>query len=147
MSLDVYLDIDAPIKIKGTGIYVRKNGQTVELTVEEAEELYPGEIIIDQEFETTTIFQNNITHNLVPMATKAGLYKILWHPEQTDINIAEDLIIPLLKGLVKLLNDPIGYRKLNPENGWGTYEQLVQFVKDYLKACIDYPEAKVTASV
>lgn len=146
MSLDVYLDIENPVPVSGTGIYVRRNGQTIELTYEEASELYPDEEISENVYETTTVFQNNITHNLNIMAKKAGIYKELWHPDEEDITIAEELIIPLSRGLVNLLSDPIGYKKLNPENGWGTYEQLVQFVKDYLKACIDYPEAKVEAS-
>jgi hypothetical protein len=38
---------------------------------------------------------------------------------------------------------PDGYRKHNPENGWGTYEILVKFVEDYLDACYAYQDAVI----
>ena len=34
MSLDVYLTERIPIKKKGTGVFIRKNGQTVELKLQ-----------------------------------------------------------------------------------------------------------------
>jgi len=37
-------------------------------------------------------------------------------------------------------------KKHNPKNGWGDYEGLVRFVKEYLKACIDYPDAEIKVS-
>ena len=44
MSLDVYLTEITPIKKKGTGVFIRKNGQTVELTIEEVKEKFNGNI-------------------------------------------------------------------------------------------------------
>lgn len=41
MSLDLYIISKEPVKHKGTGIYIRENGQTKELSLEEANKLYP----------------------------------------------------------------------------------------------------------
>lgn len=42
MSLDLYIISKKPVKHKGTGIYIRENGQTKELSLEEANKLYPN---------------------------------------------------------------------------------------------------------
>lgn len=93
----------------------------------------------------TEVFQWNITHNLGAMAREAGIYKALWRPEEIGINYAGQLILPLTKGLEALKNHPEDFRKFNPENKWGTYEGLVEFVEKYLEACIENPDAEVRA--
>jgi len=170
MSLDVYLISETPInKNIGTGIFIRKNGKTKELSYEEAISKFPNSIILlpNGSFETTEVYSGNITHNLTNMAVKAGLYEALWRPyklskdwnlelekdynkesefEESTVVHAKDLIKSLSKGLKKLLKDPKRFEKYNPENGWGTYSQLCKFVKDYLDKCIDNPSAKVETS-
>ena len=59
---------------------------------------------------------------------------------------AIDLIMPLIAGLGLLEGAPEHYRQFEPENKWGTYETLVSFVRGYLEACIEYPEAEVSVS-
>ena len=95
--------------------------------------------------KTTEVFDSNITHNLNTMAEKAGLYKHLWRPEELGITKASQLIEPLTKGLELLESDPEQFKKYNPPNGWGSYEFLVAFVRRYLEACKDYPNADVSA--
>ena len=34
-------------------------------------------------------------------------------------------------------------KKYNPENGWGTYEQLLEFTKEFQMACIDNQDCKI----
>lgn len=92
------------------------------------------------------IFRRNITHNLNVMADEAGIYQCLWGPEEIDIYSAGDLIEPLTKGLDLLKSDPDRFKKLNPSNGWGTYEGLVSFVEDYLRWCILFPECEIEVS-
>lgn len=92
----------------------------------------------------TTVYDANITHNLGEMASHARLYKPLWEPEKLGIKTAKELIVPLKKGLVRLLADPDGLRKFNPDNGWGTYEDLVAFVECYLQACEDNSDATIS---
>jgi hypothetical protein len=92
------------------------------------------------------VFDNNITHNLGTMAAAAGVYKHLWRPEELGITRAEELIEPLRVGLATLKADPERFRKHNPPNGWGTYEGLVTFVENYLRACEENPDALVSVS-
>ena len=94
----------------------------------------------------TTVFEYNITHNLGKMASEAGIYKHLWRPDELGITKAEELIIPLSEGLSRLEKDPEQFRKYNPENGWGNYDGLVNFVKSYLVACRENPEATIEVS-
>lgn len=91
----------------------------------------------------SNVFSGNITHNLGNMADAAGIYEALWHPERIDIKTASQLIDPLKAGLDLLKSDPEKYKKLNPENGWGNYEGLVDFVERYLAACLEYPDAEI----
>lgn len=176
MSLDVYLISDHPIvKKSGSGIFIRENGRTVEVTEDYWYQSHPGEGAFkirheESEYETNEVYSSNITHNLTPMADAAGIYRALWKPftlklpkevlaslgdlpydqryeieESTEV-FAKDLIEPLREGLHKLKLDPDNYKMLNPDNGWGTYEGLVQFVENYLNACYKYPNSKVKVS-
>ena len=92
------------------------------------------------------IYSHNITHNLNRMADAAGIYYHLWQPETLYIKTAGQLIEPLEQGLARLLAYPFKYRRFNPANGWGKYEDLVNFVQEYLAACKSDPNALVRAS-
>ena len=65
---------------------------------------------------------------------RATLYDLLWHPKE-KLGI-EEPTLEYLQGLMScykvLLKDKDYYRKFNPSNGWGTYEQLVKRTKEYL---------------
>ena len=95
--------------------------------------------------ERENYYSWNITHNLSTMADEAGIYKALWRPEEIGITKAAQLIEPLKAGLAKLESDPERFEKLNPSNGWGNYETLVFFVRGYLAACEETPDAEVYA--
>lgn len=96
----------------------------------------------------TTVFDGNLTHNLKAMAKEAGIYEIVWTPHEIwpyklrELR-AKDLVDPLQRGLDKLLADPEKFQRLSPENGWGTYEGLVSFVRRYVEACRANPDATV----
>lgn len=91
----------------------------------------------------TSVYSANITHNLTAMAAEAGLYEALWRPEILLAMTAAELITHLAKGLARLESDPEHFRKLEPANGWGSYEGLVEFVRRYLAACKEHPDATV----
>ena len=93
-----------------------------------------------------TVFQRNITHNLTGMADEAGIYEALWRPEDKGFKKAKDVIPSLKKGLKRLKESPDYYKIFNPENGWGSYEGLVEFVRAYRDACEANPDADVTVS-
>lgn len=90
------------------------------------------------------VHADNITHNLWEMAREAGIGEYLWYPGDVGIVSAEQLIEPLRKGLELLRADPGRFTKLNPKNGWGTYEDLLTFVQEYLLACEENPHADVS---
>lgn len=145
MSLDVYLLSPVPIIKSGTGVFVRLDGKTVELSPEEVFERFGHHVEIHEQ-ETNQLFHANITHNLGEMAEAAGIYKHLWRPEELGIDLAMFLIPPLTEGYRKLLSEPEKFEELNPPNNWGDYEGLVDFVGRYLLACIAHPEAQIEIS-
>lgn len=148
MSLDVYLRMPGVRKVlAGTGVFVRENGATVELTPEQVREKFPNaEFVVAERDADDVAFHANITHNLGEMAEAAGLYRALWRPEENGLTKARDLRVALRRGLHTLLTEPDRLKKLNPKNGWGDYDGLVRFVREYLDACIEYPDADVEVS-
>lgn len=155
MSLDITIISPEPIKKKSTGVYVRIDGETRELTKEEAIAHFPDvdpNTIVEEEIETNEFWYGNITHNLCQMAEDClsfeeeyqhyNLYDLLWRDTQVPftgvyLNI---YIAHLSYCLYVLKNDPDHFKKFNPENGWGTYEQLVNFVEEFIKALVTMPE-------
>ena len=122
--------------------------------------------------ESNTIYSANITHNLANMAREAGVYEALWRPaeldpsraarirEQEKLNnyheaggvyeiereaqtYARDLIQPLRDGLALLQSAPERFEEFNPENGWGDYLGLCEFIAGYLAACTSHPNTIV----
>lgn len=95
------------------------------------------------------VYNANITHNLTEMASEVkccgplSLYEWIWRPEENRITRAGQLITPLSEGLLELKKNRSKYSKYNPENGWGDYDNLVQFVQHYSDACIKYPKAEI----
>ncbi len=86
------------------------------------------------------------THNCGPMAKEAGVYECLWRPEEIDIENAGQLTPLLRDGVAKMESAPERFKKLNPPNGWGSYETLLSFMKEYLEACEKYPKATIDIS-
>lgn len=149
MSLDVYLKMIAPIeRPDSTGILVREDGQTKEVTWAEWNEKFPGRepVVAMHDGEDNTVFHANITHNLVRMAREAVLYDCVWRPDEHGLLRARHLIGAMRAGLKLLESEPERFKKLNPSNGWGRYSTLVTFVKEYLAACKLYPSASVRVS-
>jgi hypothetical protein len=101
-----------------------------------------------------SVFTQNITHNLVKMADAVivdsekslTLYNILWRPDEHGFVKASEISDYLDLGWNILLSDPEKYKRYNPENGWGSYDGLVQFVYKYRNACWDNPEAELSVS-
>ncbi len=105
--------------------------------------------------QPTSVFSRNITHNLGKMASEvkipymAGtvtLYTILWRPEELQFTKAREIADLLDEGWNILHSDPEKYKQFNPENGWGSYEGLVDFVYNYRDACWENPEAELSVS-
>ena len=149
MSLDVYLTVPgANIQRQGSGIFIREEGTTKEITREEWDRRNPGStpVTFHGKEWSDKVFHGNITHNLARMAEAVGLYKPLWRPEEIGVERAEQLIPLLEEGLATLKECPDIAKGFNPSNGWGAYETLVAFVERYLAACREWPQAEVEVS-
>jgi hypothetical protein len=100
----------------------------------------------------TSVYSSNITHNLGVMAREVKLsndktlYDILWRPEEHGFYFAREISELLDEGWNILLSDPEKYKRYNPENGWGSYDGLCDFVYRYRNACWDNPEAELSVS-
>lgn len=147
MSLDVTLISEHPVTRKGTGIFVRRAGATVELSLEEAREQWPdrADEIQEHETETNEVYTANITHNLGEMARAVSedFYRALWRPEELKATQAMDILKILRGGIQVMETRSRELKKLNPENGWGTFDQLLTFARNYENACREWPTAKI----
>ena len=149
MSLDLYIKSKTPIHKRGTGVYVRENGQTIELqTMEEVRAHFPDadlSHITVHDYEDVDFGHGNITHNMNKMASEAPvegteltLYDLLWRPDEHNFATAgspgyrEDV----LKGYLFLRDHKEELLPLNPGNGWGNYDQLLAFTHDFLQHLI-----------
>lgn len=93
--------------------------------------------------ESIDVFDINITHNLNIMADLAGIYEVIWRPDELGVVFADEILPELEAGLRNLKSNPNEYRELNPENGWGSYEVLVEVVTAYIQACKENPNAVI----
>jgi hypothetical protein len=100
-----------------------------------------------------SVYSSNITHNLgkmagaVELSNGMSLYDVLWRPdEQEGLSFARDISELLDEGWNILLSDPEKYKRYNPENGWGSYDGLCNFVYNYRNACWDNPDAELRVS-
>lgn len=148
MSLDVHLTIPKLIHRRRSGIFVREDGQTKEISREEWDDRNPGHepCVVTSQEETNEVYSSNVTHNLNSMAEEAGIYKHLWRPDEIGITKAGQLIEPLRAGLTLLKSDPPRFEKHNPLNGWGSYQAFVPWVENYLRACEENPDADIHVS-
>lgn len=100
----------------------------------------------------TSVYSRNITHNLGKMAGEVKLsngltlYDVLWRPDEHGITHARTIVDYLHKGWDILLSNPEHYKQWDPENGWGSYEGLCDFVYTYRNACWDNMDAEVWVS-
>lgn len=97
--------------------------------------------------QLTEVFSANITHNLGKMEDELSIYDFLWRPEEVPVKEAVQLIAPLKYAIKEMKNRPEHYKKFDSRNGWGTYDNFLPWLENLLKACEEYPDAKVSACV
>lgn len=88
----------------------------------------------------------NLTYNLSPMLRAAGFPG--W--QETVGRLAEvqpvtaKRVLPVFDAvLAELRADPDRYRAMNPENGWGSYDQAVRTLDDFVEAIRPHPDALI----
>ena len=88
----------------------------------------------------------NITHNLNKVVDECSklvgkeYYELIWRPDELfnlpNGKVPVKLIINRLPVLINdLIENETELTKHLPSNGWGTFEELVDFLCDYLKDC------------
>lgn len=84
------------------------------------------------------IYEANITYNLAPMYYKA-IDKDLGLKKLKSMNCEKALPI-INKAIDDMVKNKQEYEKLNPENGWGTYEGLLKTFREIREVCEDNPD-------
>lgn len=191
MSLDLYIKSHQPVKHRGTGVFIRDNGQTRELkTIEEVKTHFPDSDTSDidiREWEDDELFHCNMTHNLTKMASHVPIegtdgivtlprdferdkldfkpeplsaYNLLWHPETNPLlnnetihnkdedgeeweievtHIDAELIRQACVVHLYIKSHREELSKYNPDNGWGSYDNLLKCSGDFVKVLLDIP--------
>ena len=91
-----------------------------------------------------SILETNITYNLSDM-----YYKCVDKEKGLKIfdNMSCKEALPILqKAIEDLIDNKEGYQKLNPENGWGSYEGVLGTFLDMRKCCVDNPDGIIELS-
>jgi hypothetical protein len=91
--------------------------------------------------DSVRVFDENITRSLNRMTEEAGLYNVIWHPDEINASVASDLVDALVSGLRDLKTDRDRFSGLS---NYGTVEDLTRFVESYLVACLIWPDAKIS---
>lgn len=98
------------------------------------------------------VYEGNITHNLNKMAMEVKLsngltlYDVLWRPEKHNYTKASEIIPLLLEGIIILRSERERFLPFNPSNGWGNYDNLVEFTQRYFNACLENPDGEIGIS-
>ena len=84
MSLDIYFYSPGELGSPGSGIFIREEGQTRQITEAEWDQRHPDREPIRYPRAAREappyVWHGNITHNLARMAQAAGVYEALWTP-------------------------------------------------------------------
>jgi hypothetical protein len=92
---------------------------------------------------TVGVYEDNITHNLNKMAMEVKLsngrtlYDVLWRPDEHNYTKTSEIAPLLTEGLMILRMERERFLPFNAPNGWGKYEDLVEFTQRYLNACLE----------
>jgi hypothetical protein len=90
------------------------------------------------------IYEANVTYNLADMYykcidTEKGYKKL------DGMNCKDAL--PILNGaILDMLSNADEYRKLNPKNGWGSYEGLLKQMQEMRSCCESNPDGIIQIS-
>jgi hypothetical protein len=92
---------------------------------------------------TAHIHEQNITHNVSPMWREAGVYEALY---ESHGRRAGDFLPALRAGVGIMRSNPSRFTRLNPSNGWGSYDTALPWLEAWLRACEEHPKATIRVS-
>lgn len=96
------------------------------------------------EADCCSAHDHNVTHNLAPMFREAG---VDWHDYKGGDRTAAALLREVATALSNLVDQPERFRRMDPPNGWGSYEGAVAFLARLAVDCIRHPDAIVQVSL
>ena len=77
----------------------------------------------------------NMTWNVAEMYYKAMGKSLL----DLDNLLVKDVVPILAAGICNMIKNKSDYVKLNPPNGWGSYDDALEFLMEILKECTKNP--------
>jgi hypothetical protein len=89
------------------------------------------------------IFTANITHNLIPMWRKSGVFDALY---ESDGKRAGDYVETLRVGIADFEKNYAEYEELNSPNGWGLAKNALPWLKKVLFAFEANRDANIRVS-
>lgn len=102
------------------------------------EHLTPGE---------EEVFSSNYTSNCSVMWDAAGCRLRDWAYDKAAARTASTLIEPLRTAIRTMEDDPQRFIAMEDgNNGWGSYETVLPWLRSILDACIEHPDARVYVS-
>lgn len=142
MSLDLYIISPEPVKNVTTGVFYRKDGKTLECkTLDQVKYAFPDMDVSNvnvYEYETDEFWHGNLTHNLAEMARQVKLdgytlYDMMWQPDKHGIINVTYEYVDRVNRMVDILGelDETVIKNTTPENGWGTYDQLLCVASEF----------------
>lgn len=90
----------------------------------------------------TEIYERNVTYNLAKMYYKC-IDKEKGFKKLDGMNCKEALPI-VENAIIDMLVNADEYKKLNPENGWGSYEGLLETLQEIRKCCKENFDGKIS---
>lgn len=88
----------------------------------------------------TEVVDKNITHNLSTMWKQAGVYEALY---ESKGKTAKDVLPILKQGLEKMVQQPSYFKQFNASNGWGKYEDAINFLVELIEEFEKFPDGVI----
>ena len=86
----------------------------------------------------------DLTYNLTPMLRKAFLRAAHGRWIRDFHGMPASSVAPLARAVLdELVWNPAVYRALEPDNGWGTYDDAVTVMLDLWRACAEHIDGSV----
>jgi hypothetical protein len=92
---------------------------------------------------THDVVSKNITHNVNGMWREAGIYEDLYRSEGKTVS---EILPNLEAGLALMKTEPERFKPHSASNGWGTYEQAVPWLEDFIEQIKEYPDGVIGIS-
>jgi hypothetical protein len=71
---------------------------------------------------------------------------VMWRPDELRMTHAYQIIPTLERGHELLRRNGAYFRQFDAPNGWGRYQSLLDFTREYLRQCVEYPDAQIRVS-